>query len=52
MNDEGQLVHHILATLSKDDVIGDMALVENKPRSASVRAKTALTTLTFKMETI
>ena len=31
MNDEGQLVHHILATLSKDDVIGDMALVENKP---------------------
>ncbi len=52
MNDEGQLVHHMLATLSKDDVIGDMALVENKPRSASVRAKTALTTLTFKMETI
>ena len=52
MNDEGQVVNHMLATLSKDDVIGDMALVENKPRSASVRAKTALTTLTFKMDAI
>lgn len=48
-NDLNESQEHILATLKKNDVIGDMALVENKPRSASVRAKTDLTVLTFKM---
>lgn len=40
---------HVLATLKKDDVIGDMALIENKPRSASVRAKSDLSVLRFKL---
>ncbi|EHL29089.1 cyclic nucleotide-binding domain-containing protein [Legionella drancourtii] len=40
---------HVLATLKKDDVIGDMALIENKPRSASLRAKSDLSVLSFKL---
>ncbi|MFY7697260.1 MAG: cyclic nucleotide-binding domain-containing protein [Legionella sp.] len=48
----GEIVSHVLAVLDEDDVIGDMALVENKPRSASVRAKTELTVLTFKLDDI
>lgn len=38
---------HIIANLNKDDVVGDMALIENKPRSATFRAKTDLKTLKF-----
>ncbi len=51
-NEQGELVSHVLATLVKDEVIGDMALAEKKPRSASVRAKTQLTVLTFKINAI
>lgn len=51
-NEQGDLLSHVLATLHKDDVMGDMALVENKPRSASIRAKTSLTVLTFNMENV
>lgn len=40
---------HVLATLKKDDIIGDMALIENKPRSASLRAKTDLSVLSFQL---
>lgn len=40
---------HVLATLRKNDVIGDMALIENKPRSASLRAKSDLSVLSFKL---
>lgn len=43
---------HVLATLKKDDVIGDMALVENKPRSASIRAKSDLAVLSFNLEAV
>ncbi len=40
---------HVLATLKKDDIIGDMALIENKPRSASLRAKSDLSVLSFQL---
>lgn len=51
-NELNEMQDHVIATLKKNDVIGDMALVENKPRSASVRAKTLLTVLTFKMDEV
>ncbi|MFO3444296.1 cyclic nucleotide-binding domain-containing protein [Legionella pneumophila serogroup 1] len=39
---------HILATLSKDDVVGEMALIENSRRSASVKAKPKLNLMLIK----
>ncbi|MDI1352117.1 MAG: cyclic nucleotide-binding domain-containing protein [bacterium] len=49
-NEINGLNTHVLATLKKDNVIGDMALVEDKPRSASVRAKSKLTVLSFNLD--
>lgn len=43
---------HIIATLSKDDVVGEMALIENNQRSASVRAKTDLTVIEYQLEKV
>lgn len=43
---------HVLATLKKDDVIGDMALIEDKPRSASLRAKSELSVLKFNLKDV
>ncbi|WP_058533689.1 cyclic nucleotide-binding domain-containing protein [Legionella saoudiensis] len=43
---------HVLATLKENDVIGDMALVENRPRSASIRAKSDLAVLSFNLEAL
>lgn len=48
----GELHQHVIAHLKKDDVIGDMALVENRPRSATVRAKTKLKVLTFHIDAV
>lgn len=43
---------HILATLSKDDVVGEMALIENSRRSASVKAKTDLSVIEYPLEVV
>jgi CRP-like cAMP-binding protein len=43
---------HVLSKLKVNDVIGDMALIENKPRSASFRASTDLTVLCFELAAI
>jgi CRP-like cAMP-binding protein len=52
INEYGQNHRHILAVLKEDDIVGDMALIENKPRSTSLRAKTDVTVLCFKLEKI
>lgn len=42
--------YNTLAVLKENDIIGDMALVDNKPRSASVRAKTNLILRKFPLD--
>lgn len=51
-NDQNERHEHVIATLGKEAVVGDMALVENKPRSANFRAKTTLKLSCFKLEAI
>lgn len=43
---------HLLATLSKNDVVGEMSLIENNSRSTSVRAKTSLTVIQYPLEKV
>lgn len=43
---------HLLATLSKNDVVGEMSLIENNSRSTSVRAKTNLTVIQYPLEKV
>lgn len=43
---------HVMAILKEEDVFGDMALIESKPRSAAIRAKTPLKVLHFYTEEI
>ena len=44
-NDQGQ--HVVISTLSKGRSIGEMSLLDNFPRSASVRARTKATFITL-----
>lgn len=43
---------HVIATLTKDEIVGEMALVENNRRSASVKAKTDLTVIEYPLEKV
>ncbi|AMP89824.2 TPA: cyclic nucleotide-binding domain-containing protein [Legionella pneumophila] len=43
---------HVIATLTKDEIVGEMALVENNRRSASVKAKTDLTVIEYSLEKV
>ncbi|HAT1659513.1 TPA: cyclic nucleotide-binding domain-containing protein [Legionella pneumophila] len=43
---------HVIATLTKDEIVGEMALVENNRRSASVKAKTNLTVIEYPLEKV
>jgi CRP-like cAMP-binding protein len=52
LSEFGEEHSHVIAVLKKEDVLGDMALIESKPRSADVRAKTPLTALIFNIQDI
>ncbi|KTD82206.1 cyclic nucleotide-binding domain-containing protein [Legionella waltersii] len=52
VDEYGEQSIHVLASLSKDAIVGEMALIENANRSAYVRAKTDLTVIKYKLESI